>query len=188
MQYKDYYNVLGVKKGATEKEIKSAFRKLARKYHPDLNPNDREAEAKFKEMNEAYEVLSDCRKEQEVRPVRLRLGTLPARPGSAGRLRLLKYSQSNGSARAGTQRFGWPQPAAEATEDFSDFFEMLFGRGTGRAQNPYYTGGRTRTHSPHRARTTSMSSTSPSKRPSPAPSAFCRWTCRRHVPPAAAPA
>jgi curved DNA-binding protein len=62
MQYKDYYNVLGVKKGATEKEIKSAYRKLARKYHPDLNPNDREAEAKFKELNEAYVVLSDPEK------------------------------------------------------------------------------------------------------------------------------
>ena len=57
MQYKDYYNTLGVKRSASEKEIKSAFRKLARKYHPDLNPNDKEAEAKFKELNEAYEVL-----------------------------------------------------------------------------------------------------------------------------------
>ena len=65
MQYKDYYNVLGVKKGATEKEIKSAFRKLARKFHPDLNPNDREAEAKFKEINEAYEVLSDPEKRKK---------------------------------------------------------------------------------------------------------------------------
>src|SRR5438034_10364847 len=59
MQYKDYYQTLGVKRGASEKEIKSAFRKMARKLHPDLNPNDKEAEARFKEANEAYEVLSD---------------------------------------------------------------------------------------------------------------------------------
>jgi molecular chaperone DnaJ len=56
---KDYYEILGISKDADEKEIKAAFRKLAKQYHPDLNPNDKEAEAKFKEVNEAYEVLSD---------------------------------------------------------------------------------------------------------------------------------
>ena len=56
---KNYYDVLGVKKDATEKEIKSAYRKLARKYHPDVNPNNESAEAKFKEATEAYEVLSN---------------------------------------------------------------------------------------------------------------------------------
>jgi molecular chaperone DnaJ len=55
----DYYSVLGISKGATEKEIKAAYRKLARKYHPDVNPGDKAAEAKFKEINNAYEVLSD---------------------------------------------------------------------------------------------------------------------------------
>lgn len=59
---KDYYAVLGLPKGADEKEIKSAYRKLARKYHPDLNPNDAKAEAQFKEVTEAYEVLSDPEK------------------------------------------------------------------------------------------------------------------------------
>lgn len=58
----DYYKILGVPKGADEKELKSAYRKLARKYHPDVNPNDRTAEAKFKEISEAYEVLSDSAK------------------------------------------------------------------------------------------------------------------------------
>lgn len=56
---RDYYEVLGLQKGATEAEIKSAYRKLAKKYHPDLNPGDAEAEAKFKEVNEANDVLSD---------------------------------------------------------------------------------------------------------------------------------
>ncbi len=59
MDFKDYYSTLGVAKTATEKEIKQAFRKLARKYHPDVNPGDKSAEARFKEINEANEVLSD---------------------------------------------------------------------------------------------------------------------------------
>ncbi len=61
---KDYYQILGVSSKADEKEIKSAYRKLARKYHPDVNPNDKAAEAKFKEMSQAYEVLSDPDKRQ----------------------------------------------------------------------------------------------------------------------------
>ena len=56
---RDYYEVLGVSKGASDDEIKKAFRKMSKKYHPDLNPNNKEAEKKFKEVNEAYQVLSD---------------------------------------------------------------------------------------------------------------------------------
>ena len=59
MASKDYYEVLGLQKGASEDEIKRAFRKLAIKYHPDKNQGNAEAEAKFKEINEAYQVLSD---------------------------------------------------------------------------------------------------------------------------------
>src|SRR5690348_7772544 len=59
MDYKDYYKILGVARGAGTDDIKKAFRKLARKHHPDVNPGDKKAEEKFKEINEAYEVLSD---------------------------------------------------------------------------------------------------------------------------------
>src|SRR5690348_5982680 len=61
-QQKDYYGALGVKKGATAEEIRKAFRKLARKYHPDVNPGDKKAEEKFKEISEANDVLSDPKK------------------------------------------------------------------------------------------------------------------------------
>ncbi len=65
MEFKDYYAALGVAKTATDKEIKQAFRKLARKHHPDVNPGDKSAEAKFKTINEAHEVLSDPEKRKK---------------------------------------------------------------------------------------------------------------------------
>jgi molecular chaperone DnaJ len=65
MKQKDYYKVLGVPKTATEKDIKSAYRKLARKYHPDVNPGDNKAEGKFQDINEAYEVLGDSEKREK---------------------------------------------------------------------------------------------------------------------------
>jgi DnaJ-class molecular chaperone len=65
MEFKDYYSTLGVSKTATDKELKQAFRKLARKYHPDVNPGDKKAESQFKEINEAYEVLGDPSKRKK---------------------------------------------------------------------------------------------------------------------------
>ena len=62
---RDYYEVLGLQKGAGEAEIKKAYRSMAKKYHPDMNPGDAEAEAKFKEVNEAYAVLSDADKKAQ---------------------------------------------------------------------------------------------------------------------------
>jgi curved DNA-binding protein len=65
MEYKDYYRILGVEKGASEKDVKQAYRRLARKYHPDVNPNNKAAQEKFKEINEAYQVLSDSDKRRK---------------------------------------------------------------------------------------------------------------------------
>ena len=71
MEYKDYYKTLGVDKGANEKEIKTAYRKLARQYHPDMNPGNKQAEARFKEINEANEVLLRPGEAAKVRPAGL---------------------------------------------------------------------------------------------------------------------
>lgn len=151
MQYKDYYNTLGVKRGASEKEIKSAFRKLARKYHPDLNPNDHESEARFKEANEAYEVLSDEEKRKKYDQFGSDWEHYQQAEGAPGGFDFSKYSQGYGSEGAGA-RYTYSTGGAGGTQDgdFSDFFEMLFGRsgmgGSGSpAGNAYYTGGRTRT-------------------------------------------
>ena len=63
-QREDYYGVLGVKRGASEDEIKKAYRRLARKYHPDVNPGDKSSEDKFKQVSEAYDILSDPKKKE----------------------------------------------------------------------------------------------------------------------------
>ncbi|GCE26209.1 chaperone protein DnaJ [Dictyobacter alpinus] len=122
MDYKDYYKILGVARGASSDDIKKAFRKLARKYHPDVNPGDKKAEEKFKEINEAYEVLSDAEK-------RKRYDTLGPNwqeqfgPNPAGR-RTYSYG---GGARS---PFDFDAGGASG---FSDFFEALFGRSNGSA-------------------------------------------------------
>lgn len=119
MQYKDYYEILGVKRGSTEAEIKSAYRKLARKFHPDVNKTP-EAEQKFKDLNEAYEVLSDKTKRQ-------RYDSLGANwQGGSDFTPPPGYENFNFNfgqgAQGGSQSFGF-----EDMGGFSDFFGSLFG-------------------------------------------------------------
>ena len=118
--YKDYYDTLGVSRGASQKEIKSAFRKLAAKYHPDRNKNDPQAEERFKEVNEAYTVLSD----EEKRQFYDQYGTTGGAPPFA-------------SAGAGSPFGGAGFDPNAAGGDFSDFFRTLFGAGA----NPSSFGG-----------------------------------------------
>jgi curved DNA-binding protein len=133
-EFKDYYKILGVKKNASEKEIKSAFRKLARKYHPDVNPNNKEAEEKFKEINEANEVLTDAEKRKqydEMLDYYEKYGRWPGAAAGAGAGGRGGYSPGAGNYQYRTvspedlnDLFGGQSP-------FSDFFETYFGGGGG---------------------------------------------------------
>jgi DnaJ-class molecular chaperone len=132
MEYKDYYQILGIGKKAGQDEIKKAFRKLARKYHPDVNPGDTAAVEKFKEINEAYEVLSDPEKREKFdrfgsqwqqfaqaggRPEDFKWEQWQARPGAHHEYRTVTPEELR-------EMFG-------GGGGFSDFFETLFG-GMGR--------------------------------------------------------
>ena len=112
----DYYKILGIDKSATEADIKKAYRKMARKYHPDLNPNDKEAEKKFKEVNEANEVLSNAENRKKY--------------DSYGE----NWKQGNAYANANQQRYQRPPNQGGSRggssfeeNDFSDFFSSMFG-------------------------------------------------------------
>jgi curved DNA-binding protein len=113
VEYKDYYKILGVPKTATPKEIKAAYRKLARKYHPDVNKGDAKAEARFKEINEANEVLSDPDKRQRYDSLGSDWASYrppPGRPGAAGGRVIFEDEDLGG---------------------FSEFFRTIFGGGAG---------------------------------------------------------
>ena len=124
MDYKDYYKILGVDKKASQDDIKKAFRKLAVKYHPDKNPGDKKAEEKFKEINEANEVLGDPEKRKkydELGENWRQYENAGPRPG-AGRRQTYTYGD-------GGEFFGGG--GAGSGSDFSDFCEQFFGRGSG---------------------------------------------------------
>jgi curved DNA-binding protein len=123
VDYKDYYKILGVDKKANEKEIRQAYRKLARKYHPDVNPGDKSAEDKFKEINEANEVLSDPEKRKkydELSTYYQQYGRMPgAGAGPMGGDGGVRYEYRTVSPEELNDLFGGQSP-------FSDFFETFF--------------------------------------------------------------
>lgn len=153
MDFKDYYATLGVNKSSTEKEIKQAFRKLARKHHPDVNPGDKTAESKFKEINEAYEVLGDPekRKKYDELGANWRMYEQAQRAGaSAGRAPFDTggWTVNFGGGGGGGQGGGSRTMTAEEMRDlfgnedpFSDFFRTFFSGGEER--EPDRRGGRT---------------------------------------------
>ena len=117
MEFIDYYKVLGISNKASEKEIKSAYRKLARKYHPDLNPDNPEAERQFKQVNEAHEVLSDPEKRKKY--------------DQYGKD--WQHAEEFEKARKAQQRagdYGQYTYSSGPESDFSDFFESMFGSRT----------------------------------------------------------
>ncbi len=123
MTFVDYYRTLGIDKSATPKDIKNAYRKLARKYHPDLNPNDQDAKKNFQQINEANEVLSDPEKRKKYDQY-----GIDWQHAKEYEKANQEQQQSAGSRRAGNS-------GARSEADFSDFFESMFGRASGGSQS-----------------------------------------------------
>lgn len=116
MEYKDYYKIMGVEKTASQDEIKRAYRKLAKKYHPDLNPNDEKAQEKFKEVSEANEVLSDEKKRKQYDQM--------GKYGFSNGQQFDPSAYGFGGGQGGTYTYS----SSDGT-DFSDFFNTIFGGG-----------------------------------------------------------
>ncbi|KEZ94429.1 DnaJ C-terminal domain-containing protein [Nonlabens ulvanivorans] len=125
MKFIDYYKILGVEKNASENDIKKAYRKMARKYHPDLNPNDKKAETKFKQLNEANEVLSNPEN-------RKKYDQYGENWENAEAYEQAKKQQSKHKQAPYYRQQSYNQ------EDFSDYFESMFG--SGRQQRQSYRG------------------------------------------------
>jgi curved DNA-binding protein len=130
MEFKDYYKILGIEKSATGAEIKKAYRELAKRYHPDKNPGDKNAEEKFKEISEAYEVLKDPEKRRKYD----QLGSNWRQYQSTGAGSTDEwYRQYTSSGQGGSYQFsGNLGDLFGNIGGFSDFFESFFGAGTRR--------------------------------------------------------
>jgi curved DNA-binding protein len=146
MEFKDYYSTLGVKKDASAKDIKQAFRKLARKYHPDVNPGDKAAEARFKELNEAYEVLGDPdkRKKYDELGANWRMYEQAGASGAGQPGAGWSYRPGGGGTRVRTMTPEEMESMFGDANPFSDFFNTFFGGGFTGAADPRAGGGRSR--------------------------------------------
>ncbi len=138
MEFKDYYHTLGIAKTASEKEIKQAFRKLARKFHPDVNPGDKGAEARFKELNEANEVLSDPAKRKKYDELGANWRAYEnAPPPSAGS----PFGRGAGAGGFHTMSQEDMADMFGADSPFSDFFTTFFGGMGGQEASSGHRGG-----------------------------------------------
>src|SRR5580658_2949546 len=136
MDFKDYYSTLGVAKTATGKEIKQAYRKLARKHHPDVNPGDNAAEAKFKEINEAYEVLGDPEKRKKYDELGANWRAYEqagagAGPGAGPQGGPWNVNPGGGGGGFRTMTEEEMREMFGDADPFSDFFHTFFGGATG---------------------------------------------------------
>lgn len=125
MEYKDYYQSLGVARNASADEIRTAYRTLAMKYHPDRNPNDKPAEEKFKEINEAYQVLSDPQKRARYDQLGSAYSQYERTGGAPGGFNWDQWYSSGGGA--GGQQVNFDELFGGAGGGFSDFFSSIFG-------------------------------------------------------------
>lgn len=125
MNYRDYYTILGISKSASADEIKKAFRKLAVKYHPDKNPNNKTAEEKFKEINEAHEVLSDPGKRKKYDELGENWKQYQQQGGNTQDFDWSKWKSQGG----GTQQSYSEEDLFGESGQFSDFFSSIFGAG-----------------------------------------------------------
>jgi curved DNA-binding protein len=146
MEYKDYYQTLGVNEDASQDEIKKAYRKLARKHHPDVNPGDKAAEERFKGINEAYEVVSDPDKRQKYDQFGAQWQQYERAGGRPEDFDWARWRAQPGGARTDTRTVTpeeFEQMFGGSAGGFSDFFETLFGsrgrpRAGGFADQEYY--------------------------------------------------
>lgn len=152
MDYKDYYKILGVSKDASAKDIKKAYRKLAAKHHPDKNPDDKTSEEKFKEINEANEVLSNAEKREKYDTLGSNWNAYQ-NTGDDWR----DYANQSNQGQRGRNAYSYQGDPSDmfgqggqGGEDFSSFFETFFGAGgrSARGQRPTHAGGDTQAEMP----------------------------------------